>query len=49
MEQFELDLIEKHMSQDMELKSLWDLHLDYERRLEKLAGKPFLSPPKKRM
>jgi uncharacterized protein YdcH (DUF465 family) len=44
MEQFDLDLIEKYMEQDMELKSLWDLHLDYERRLEKLAGKPFLSP-----
>lgn len=39
-----MDLIEKHMAQDMELKSLWDLHLEYEQRLEKLLNKPFLSP-----
>ncbi|EPR42178.1 hypothetical protein dsx2_0105 [Desulfovibrio sp. X2] len=44
MEPQELSLIEKNLAQDAELKALWDLHLDYERRLDRLSKKPYLSP-----
>lgn len=44
MEPQDLAIIEKYSPQDVELKSLWDLHQDYERRLEKYAGKSFLTP-----
>ncbi len=44
MEQHEIELIEKYSGKDVELKSLWDLHLDYERQLEKLQKKPALTP-----
>jgi len=44
MEQHEITLIEKYSAQDNEVKALWDLHLDYERQLEKLQKKPALTP-----
>lgn len=44
MEQHEIELIEKYSGKDVELKSLWDLHLDYERQLEKLQKKAALTP-----
>ncbi len=44
MEQHEIELIEKYGQKDNELKALWDLHADYEQRLEKLLKKPALTP-----
>lgn len=44
MEKREIELIEKYSGQDVELKALWDLHLDYERQLEKLQKKTALTP-----
>ncbi len=44
MEQYELELIAKYGDKDEELKKLWQQHLEYERQVEKLESKPFLSP-----
>ena len=44
MDQHELELLEKYMPTDPELKSLWDDHLLYEKQLEKLESKNFLTP-----
>lgn len=44
MEARELELISRHCEQDMELKSLYDQHLEYERMLDKLEGRAYLSP-----
>lgn len=44
MEQQYLQLVEKFASQDAELKSLWDEHILFEKQLEKLEGKSYLSP-----
>ncbi|SDN32933.1 hypothetical protein SAMN04488516_101416 [Desulfonauticus submarinus] len=44
MEQYELELIAKYSDKDPELKSLWEDHLEYEKKLEKFESKPFLTP-----
>lgn len=44
MEPRDLEIIEKFSTEDMELKSLWDQHVVYEKMLEKLEGKSYLSP-----
>lgn len=44
MEAQELALIEQHREKDAELQTLWEEHQLYERQLEKLESKPFLSP-----
>lgn len=44
MDQQEKDLLEKYAATDSELKSLWDDHLLYEKQIEKLEGKNFLTP-----
>lgn len=44
MDQREIDLLEKYAPQDPELKSLWDDHLIYEKQVEKLESKPYLTP-----
>ena len=44
MEQYELELVEKYRSQDGELQALWDEHQRFERELEKIASKPYLTP-----
>jgi uncharacterized protein len=44
MEQHELELIEQYRQVDEELKTLWEQHLRYERDLERIEGKPFLTP-----
>jgi uncharacterized protein len=44
MEQHELELIEKYRNTDDELKDLWEQHLLYERDLERIEGKPYLTP-----
>lgn len=44
MDKRELDLLEKYVPQDSELKRLWEEHQLYEKQLEKLEGKSFLTP-----
>lgn len=44
MDQQERDLLLKHSETDPELKSLWDDHLLYEKQLEKLESRPYLTP-----
>lgn len=44
MEGKDRDLIETFASQDIEVRALWQQHLDYEKMILKLEGKPFLSP-----
>ncbi len=44
MEQYELELLAKYGEKDEELKKLWDEHIMYEKRLEKLENKSVLTP-----
>ena len=44
MDQNELELLEKYAPQDPELKSLWEDHLLFEKQVEKLESKSFLTP-----
>lgn len=44
MDQHEIDLLEKYAPTDPELKALWDDHVLYEKQLEKLESKHFLTP-----
>ncbi|MDR3176247.1 MAG: DUF465 domain-containing protein [Desulfovibrio sp.] len=47
MEAKEYALLEKLAPTHPELKSLWDDHILYEKQLEKLEGKSFLTPSEK--
>lgn len=44
MEKSDLELIQKYVSTDPELKRFWDEHEDYERRLEKFNLRLYLTP-----
>ena len=44
MEKRDLELIQKHVSNDHMLASLYREHLDFEEQLEKYNSKPFLTP-----
>lgn len=44
MDQQEKELLEKYAATEPELKSLWDDHLLYEKQIEKLESKNFLTP-----
>jgi uncharacterized protein len=44
MEANDLELIEKYGAEDTELKALWDQHVNYEKMLDKLEAKSYLSP-----
>ncbi|MFW6055292.1 MAG: DUF465 domain-containing protein [Thermodesulfobacteriota bacterium] len=44
MEQHEIDLINKYIETDTELKELWEEHLDFENKLQDLESKRFLTP-----
>lgn len=44
MEQRDIQIIEKFGAGDVELKSLWDQHVNYEKMVDKLESKQFLSP-----
>lgn len=48
MEQRDLALLDKFRDQDAELKALWEEHLLYEKQLEKLENKSFLTPAETR-
>lgn len=47
MDAKDTQLIMKHIDNNGELKNLWDEHLEFERQLEKIDRKPFLSPDEK--
>ena len=44
MEKRELEMLEKLAASHPDLKTLWDEHILYEKQLEKLEGKSFLTP-----
>lgn len=44
MEKKDLELIERYSSTDNILAGLYQEHLDFEKQLEKLESKPFLTP-----
>lgn len=44
MEAKDFELIEKYGVEDAQLKALWDQHVIYEKMLEKLESKSYLSP-----
>jgi uncharacterized protein len=44
MEQRDLELIEKYITNDKALEALYQEHLDFERQLEKFNSKPYLTP-----
>ncbi|NCC24854.1 MAG: DUF465 domain-containing protein [Deltaproteobacteria bacterium] len=44
MEQHEIELIVKYAPENEELRDLWEKHQEYERQVEKLVSKPFLTP-----
>jgi len=44
MEANDLELIEKYGADDTELKALWDQHVSFEKMLNKLEAKSYLSP-----
>ncbi|MDR2821190.1 MAG: DUF465 domain-containing protein [Desulfovibrio sp.] len=44
MDQHEIDLLERHISTDTELKSLWEDHILYGKQVEKLENKIFRTP-----
>jgi uncharacterized protein YdcH (DUF465 family) len=43
MERYERVLIEHLLGRDEELTRLWEEHLDFERRIEQLESRPFLT------
>ena len=49
MEQRDIELLDKYSEQDTELKTLWEEHLLYEKQLEKLEKKAYLSPQEERV
>jgi len=40
-------MILEHINDNRELKNLWDEHLGFEKALEKIDRKPYLSPDEK--
>lgn len=44
MEERDIKLLEQYANSDPELKTLWEEHLLYEKQIEKLESKGFLTP-----
>lgn len=44
MEEHDLIRLEKYAPNNPELKTLWEEHVLYEKQVEKLESKPFLTP-----
>jgi uncharacterized protein YdcH (DUF465 family) len=44
MEQRDLELIHRHLEKDINLRKLYEEHLDLEKKLDDLACKPYLTP-----
>ena len=47
MESKDEALLKKHLEKNEELKVLWGQHQKYEKQLEKIDRKPFLTPEEK--
>ncbi|MEZ0574961.1 hypothetical protein [Halodesulfovibrio aestuarii] len=47
MEVRDVELLEKHLPHDENLKALWDEHILFEKRLDKLKSKQILTPQEK--
>jgi hypothetical protein len=41
------ELVQENIDKDGELKTLWEEHLQFEKKLEKMERKPFLTPEEK--
>ena len=44
MEVRDVELLEKHLHHDENLKALWDEHILFEKQLQQLESKQFLTP-----
>lgn len=44
MEQYEVELIARLVTENEELAGLWNDHQEYEKQLARFEGKPYLSP-----
>ena len=44
MESTDLEMIKRHIKEDKTLETLYNEHLDYEKRLEKYNNKSYLTP-----
>ena len=44
MESKDFELMQKYASEDAQVKALWDQHIIYEKMLDKLESKTYLSP-----
>lgn len=44
MEAHEIEILERYVEEDAELKGLWDEHILFEKQIGKLESKPFLTP-----
>ncbi|OBQ55751.1 DUF465 domain-containing protein [Halodesulfovibrio spirochaetisodalis] len=44
MEVRDVELLEKHLPHDENLKALWDEHILFEKQVDKLESKQFLTP-----
>ena len=47
MEVRDVELLEKHLHHDENLKALWDEHILFEKQLDKLERKQILTPQEK--
>lgn len=44
MEAHEIEILERYVAEDAELKGLWDEHILFKKQIDKLESKPFLTP-----
>ncbi len=44
MEPYEIEAITQHKEHDAVLKKLWEEHLEFEKKIEELEKRPFLTP-----
>lgn len=47
MDMQDTELVHENIEKDRELKALWEEHLQFEKKLEKMERKPFLTPEEK--
>ncbi len=47
MELRDEELVQRHVGEDPELRTLWEQHLQYEKKLEKIERKQFLNEAEK--
>lgn len=44
MEQHEIEMINKYIETDPELRQLWEEHLDFEKKLQELENRRYFTP-----